>query len=380
MPLSFHPPRVIIVKQVILRLIAAALAAACVVCLAAPAAAQAALPTEVTRAIRQSYGDGEIRIFDREADLNGDGRPEIVVYLVGPMVCGTGGCNLLVFTPTGAGYRRVADISVTRPPIRASSATSSGWRNLVVHISGGGVASADVELAFDGRSYPQNPTVPGPRVRPAELTSTELLIDDFKSMSEGRLLAAAGPAPSNAAAPTGPGPSFDCAKATTPSEKIVCGDADLSALDRTLAAAYAKGLSASSEWAETDRIASRAAQRAWLAERDRCANAGDPKDCVTSAYQRRIAELQIRNGDLGPVPATVEYRCQGLEGAPVTAVYYSRTEPPSAVITVGDKQVIAFIARSGSGARYIAAGVELWEHHGEATLTWIGKTYTCKVP
>ena len=196
MPLSFHPPRVIIVKQVILRLIAAALAAACVVCLAAPAAAQAALPTEVTRAIRQSYGDGEIRIFDREADLNGDGRPEIVVYLVGPMVCGTGGCNLLVFTPTGAGYRRVADISVTRPPIRASSATSSGWRNLVVHIRGGGVASADVELAFDGRSYPQNPTVPGPRVRPAELTSTELLIDDFKSMSEGRLLAAASPVPS----------------------------------------------------------------------------------------------------------------------------------------------------------------------------------------
>jgi hypothetical protein len=34
---------------------------------------------------------------------------------------------------------------------------------------------------------------------------------------------------------------------------------------------------------------------------------------------------------------------------------------------------------SGSGARYIAADVELWEHHGEARLQWTGKTYTCNV-
>jgi len=370
-----QPLPMIIVKQVIHLLVSVALAAACMVC----AAAQATLPAEVTRSIRQSYGDGEMRTFDRAVDLNGDGRPEIVVYLVSPMVCGTGGCNLLVFTPTDAGYRRVADISVTRPPIRASSATSSGWRNLIVHVAGGGMPSADVELAFDGRAYPRNPTVPGPRVRPAAPAAAELLIDDFKSMTEGRLLPAAGAAKASAGPPTGPGPSFDCAKATRQAEKLVCSDAGLSALDRTLAAAYAKGMSPSSDWPKPDRKASRAAQRAWLAERDRCAKAADPKGCIESAYRRRIAELQIRNGDAGPVPPAVAYRCQGLERQPVTAVYYNGLEPPAAVITVGDRQVIAFIARSGSGARYATAGVELWEHQGEATLKWDGKTYTCKV-
>lgn len=376
---SLRPLLAIIVKRTIRRLAGAGLAIACAACAAATPAEQATLPAEITRAIRQSYGDGEMRSFDRAVDLNGDGRPEIVVYLVSPMVCGTGGCNLLVFTPTSEGYRQAADISVTRPPIRASSAMSSGWRNLVVHIGGGGAASADVELAFDGHSYPHNPTVPGPRVRPAGLTGTELLIDEFRSMKEGRLLAAAASAPADAAPPSGPGPSFDCAKATKPAEKLVCGNAVLSALDRKLAAAYAKGRSPSSDWTEHDRRASRAAQRAWLAARDRCAAATDPKACVESAYQRRIVELQIRNGDLGPAPPTVAYRCQGLEGEPVTAVYYGRAEPPAAVITVGDRQVIAFIARSGSGARYTAAGVELWEHHGEARLQFNGKTHTCKL-
>jgi uncharacterized protein len=356
--------------RLLLGLAATGLAVVCLPCLAAPAVPQGPLPEGVARQVLRSYGDGEVRSFDRVVDLNGDGRPEIVVYLVGPTVCGTGGCSLLVFTPTDAGYRQVADISVSRPPIRASSATSSGWRNLIVRTAGGGVASADVELAFDGRSYPRNPTVPGPRVGPARLAGAELLIGEFKSMREGRPLAAADAVP---------GPAFDCSKATKPSEKLACSDTELSTLDRTLAAAYAKGLSPSSDWTERDREASRSAQRAWLAERDQCAKAADRRDCVASAYRRRIAELRIRDGDAGPVPASHAYLCPGLERQPVTAVYDGRTDPPAAVITVGDEQVIAFIARSGSGARYAAAGMELWEHHGEATLTWLGKTHVCKV-
>ena len=36
-------------------------------------------------------------------------------------------------------------------------------------------------------------------------------------------------------------------------------------------------------------------------------------------------------------------------------------------------------SRSGSGARYAAPNVELWEHQGEATLDWYGKKLTCAV-
>jgi uncharacterized protein len=359
-------------RRVLFRLAAPGFAMACSACFAAPPEAQPPLPDEVAHAIRQAYGDGEIGTFDAAVDLSGDGKPEIVVYVVGPMVCGTGGCNLLVFTPTQTGSRRVADISVVRPPIRASSATSSGWRNLVVHVSGGGARDADVELAFDGRSYPANPTVRGPRVRPAQLAGAQMLIDDFRSMDEGRLLGAAAPRHDDAV------PSFDCAKARIPSEKRICGDANLARLDRKLAETYAKGLSASSAWTDDDRRSSRDAQRSWLAQRDRCAKAADVTACFTEVYQRRIAELQIRNGDLGPVPPTVEYRCSGLKDSTVTAVYYSQTEIPSAVITAGGKQTIAFLARSGSGARYLAPGVEIWEHQGEARLNWARKSYACK--
>jgi uncharacterized protein len=347
-------------------------------CDASTAGAQTGLPQDIVHAIRKAYGDDEMRYFDRAVDLDGDGKPELVVYVVGPMVCGSGGCDLLVFTPAGAGYRRVASISVTQVPIRASSAKSSGWRDLVVRIGGGGGRSGDVALAFDGKTYPRNPTVPGPRVKPAGAADTELLIAEFKSMDEGKVLPAARTAP-NAAASTGAGPSFDCAKADKPIEKLVCGDAALAALDRVLAAAYAKGLSPSSEWTERDRNASRAAQREWLAERDACAKAADPKGCTTSAYQRRIAVLKIQNADAGPVPSAVSYRCAGLESQPVTAVYYNGTEPKSAVVTVGDRQVVAFIAPAASGARYTAKDVELWEHQGEATLRWNEKGYRCKV-
>lgn len=212
---SVSPRRATLAWRDMSRLVTAGLVAASWAALAVPAAAQKALPEEVTRSIREWYDDDRIRTFEGETDLNGDGRPEIVVYVVGLPVCGTGGCNLLVFSPTHAGYRLVADIGLTRPPIRASSAVSAGWRHLVVHISGGGVASAEVELVSDGRSYPGNPTIPGPRVRPAELAGTELLIETFQSWTQGRPLATVAPAPAPAAEP---GPSFDGAGATGPFE------------------------------------------------------------------------------------------------------------------------------------------------------------------
>ena len=48
-------------------------------------------------------------------------------------------------------------------------------------------------------------------------------------------------------------------------------------------------------------------------------------------------------------------------------------------MTRGNDQVIAFIDRSGSGARYTAEGVEFWEHQGEAKLNWFGIEKKCTV-
>src|SRR5919199_4534738 len=46
-----------------------------------------------------------VRYSYNRVDLNNDGRPEVVVYLVGSYTCGTGGCTTLIFTPRGQEYR-----------------------------------------------------------------------------------------------------------------------------------------------------------------------------------------------------------------------------------------------------------------------------------
>jgi hypothetical protein len=100
-------------------------------------------------------------------------------------VCGTGGCSLFVFAREGDGWRLVTRTTVTRPPVRLAPRRSNGWRHLVVRVAGGGLAARDVELVFDGRPYPANPTtVPSAPVPNA--TGLPVLIAEFASFREGR--------------------------------------------------------------------------------------------------------------------------------------------------------------------------------------------------
>ncbi len=149
-----------------------------------------ALPPSVLSVVRDGYVSefAETRYFDASADLNGDGRAELIVYVVGPMACGTGGCPTLVFTPgDGMGYRLVTTISITRTPVRMSAQTTNGWRNLIVHVAGGGATPHDAELEFDGRTYPTNPSVPPARPAPG-YEGAVVLIPDFESLSQGKIV------------------------------------------------------------------------------------------------------------------------------------------------------------------------------------------------
>jgi hypothetical protein len=130
-------------------------------------------------------GDYEAHYFDAAADLNGDGTPEAIAYVVGPMVCGTGGCPVFVFAPAADGYRLVSRITVAHPPVRLAPRSSQGWRNLVVGVGGGGMAAGNAELKFDGTSYPTNPTVP-PAEPVAVLAGSEVLITEFTSYKDGK--------------------------------------------------------------------------------------------------------------------------------------------------------------------------------------------------
>lgn len=94
-------------------------------------------------------------------------------------------------------------------------------------------------------------------------------------------------------------PSFDCTRARGRDELAVCGDVELSALDRSLSQVYyalADNLSGDA------RMSLRVAQGEWLAQRRTC---DGNVLCIGQAYRNRIAQLQggNRQSSLAPVPA-----------------------------------------------------------------------------
>ncbi len=84
------------------------------------------------------------------------------------------------------------------------------------------------------------------------------------------------------------GPSFNCLTDRGVVEQAICHSARLSSLDRTLAALYLRRFEGLSSEART---ALRDDQRAWLAARKRCQQAGNMERCVDNAYEIRIAAL-----------------------------------------------------------------------------------------
>jgi WD40 repeat protein/uncharacterized protein YecT (DUF1311 family) len=94
--------------------------------------------------------------------------------------------------------------------------------------------------------------------------------------------------------------SFDCEKASTPTEKCICGDSDLSRIDRGLASEYRTRLEFLSP-EEKNKL--KAEQKAWLEKRDKsCKQSegtssntyGIDKDCLKEMYQERIDALDLK--------------------------------------------------------------------------------------
>jgi uncharacterized protein len=167
-------------------------------------------------------------------------------------------------------------------------------------------------------------------------------------------------------------PSFDCSKAGDDSEKMVCGDAELSALDRQLAGEFAKAQAKTGADAST----LKATQVGWMKGRNECWKADDKRQCVLESYLTRIAELKINSGDI-IVPMPIEFACDD-NSKPFTVVFYTDMQPEAAVITWGDDQAIAFPKPSASGSRYGRDGLDFWEHQGEAKVDFYGNKLTCK--
>lgn len=114
------------------------------------------------KAIRKwnNAGDAnEIRYHYNKVDLNGDGISDAIVFASGDSICGTGGCEVLIFKGGDKGFDLITEMSVSRPPILVGTTKTHGWSDLIFYNSGGGIKPFYSMLKFDGKTYPENPTV-----------------------------------------------------------------------------------------------------------------------------------------------------------------------------------------------------------------------------
>ncbi|MCK7614707.1 MliC family protein [Roseibium sediminicola] len=177
-------------------------------------------------------------------------------------------------------------------------------------------------------------------------------------------------------------PAFDCAKAESSAEKLICSNDELAALDRKLAEIYGgavdvvKSLDAGADEALNTL---KAYQRGWVKGRDECWKGEDELACLKATYERRIAELTARY-QLIKGQAPVFYTCNGNPADEIVATFFP-TEPPSARLERGDTTEIAVQGLSGSGARYEGDfGIVFWIKGNDAMVEWPqGTSFDCKV-
>lgn len=115
--------------------------------------------------LRSEYvepGDNaDIRYYYNQVDLDGDNRKELIVFVFGEHQCGTSGCRALIYRKRGRSYKLLTEFGPARNPIIVSTTRTNGWRDLLFWNSGGGVLPAYYSISrFNGKSYPDNPTVP----------------------------------------------------------------------------------------------------------------------------------------------------------------------------------------------------------------------------
>ncbi len=112
----------------------------------------------------RSSDDKTARYLAAFVDLRDDGTKQALVYLTNQHYCGSGGCSMLILTPRRSSYEVVSSITIAWPPVRVLKTKSHGWHDIAVWVQGGGIQPGyEAVLSFDGKRYPNNPTVPPAR-------------------------------------------------------------------------------------------------------------------------------------------------------------------------------------------------------------------------
>ena len=125
-------------------------------------------------------------------------------------------------------------------------------------------------------------------------------------------------------------PSFDCNKASTRVERMICDHRGIARLDSELAEAYRTALR-DSQWASANRRIRRD-QKEWIAERNECST---PR-CLRQAYKRRIDELYAEvSGSGGNNEAPGGSGVAQVTGVPTNDILNVRSGPGADYRIVG---------------------------------------------
>jgi uncharacterized protein YecT (DUF1311 family) len=98
-----------------------------------------------------------------------------------------------------------------------------------------------------------------------------------------------------------PEPSFDCAKARSPSEKAICGSVELASLDRSVSRSYRMDVKQYGDEGIDPAIVKwvRSSQRQWIKTRDAC---GGDATCLRKVMNDRLEDLAHAERHGAPTP------------------------------------------------------------------------------
>lgn len=172
-------------------------------------------------------------------------------------------------------------------------------------------------------------------------------------------------------------PSFNCRKAGNWAEKTVCGDQALADLDRRMEDVYRRLRISVPDRQRPELIDS---QQAWITERNNCARAANPLDCLRLSYEERLGALvdvESRVEIERRVPPVIRSSFVCDDGRDLEVSFYTE-EPTRVVIVAGRRTIDLPQTMSASGARYSDGVTTFWNKGDQALFEWANGSAHCR--
>ncbi|MBU5485930.1 hypothetical protein KQI86_16535 [Clostridium sp. MSJ-11] len=141
------------------------------------------LEEAIAKAYNLEKGKDKFKYYFNRVQLNNDMEPETFVYLVGPKFSGEDGCSAAIFSCENGEYKLLSRFTLVNNPIIITNGWTNGYRDIIVHVSGGGAKESYAYMKFDGAKYPENPYIQQKVVPNTKLTGVAIIADDVNKSS-----------------------------------------------------------------------------------------------------------------------------------------------------------------------------------------------------